>query len=145
VREHRLYQADWLMRFYGFRADELTTREAPNLDLSVDPKVAWALRNRERFPVDVNAAPREELLRIPGLGARNVKRILAARRWTRIRTDDLRRLGVPLRRALPFIITDDHHPTLLGPDSLDLRDRIAPRRAQIDLFETATAAAHGEL
>jgi putative DNA modification/repair radical SAM protein len=145
VREHRLYQADWLMRFYGFRADELTTREAPNLDLSVDPKVSWALRNRERFPIDVNAAPREELLRIPGLGARNVKRILAARRWTRIRTDDLRRLGVPLRRALPFLVTDDHRPTVLGPDTLDLRDRIAPKRAQIDLFETATAAAHGEL
>ncbi|HEY0016852.1 MAG TPA: putative DNA modification/repair radical SAM protein [Longimicrobium sp.] len=145
VREHRLYQADWLMRFYGFRADELTTREAPNLDLSVDPKVSWALRNRERFPIDVNAAPREELLRIPGLGARNVKRILAARRWTRIRTEDLRRLGVPLRRALPFLVTDDHRPTVLGPDTLDLRDRIAPRRAQIDLFETATAAAHGEL
>jgi putative DNA modification/repair radical SAM protein len=145
VREHRLYQADWLMRFYGFGAEELTTPDAPNLDLSVDPKVTWALRNRGRFPVDVNRAPREDLLRIPGLGARNVKRILAARRWTRIRTDDLRRLGVPLRRALPFIVTDDHRPTLLGLDAVDLRDRIAPKRAQIDLFETATAAAHGEL
>ncbi|HEX2077334.1 MAG TPA: putative DNA modification/repair radical SAM protein [Longimicrobium sp.] len=145
VREHRLYQADWLMRFYGFRAEELTTRQAPNLDLSVDPKVSWALRNRERFPVDVNTAPREELLRVPGLGARNVKRILAARRWTRVRTDDLRRLGVPLRRALPFLVTADHRPTVLGPDTPDLRDRIAPRRAQIDLFETAVAAAHGEL
>lgn len=145
VREHRLYQADWLMRFYGFGAEELTTRESPNLDLSVDPKVAWALRNRERFPVDVNRAAREDLLRIPGLGARNVKRILAARRWRSIRVDDLRRLGVPLRRALPFIITDDHRPTLLGLDAADLGDRIAPRRAQIDLFETGTAAAHGEL
>jgi putative DNA modification/repair radical SAM protein len=145
VREHRLYQADWLMRFYGFRAEELTTSEAPNLDLAVDPKVSWALRNRERFPVDINRAAKEDLLRVPGLGARNVKRIVAARRWTRIRTDDLRRLGVPLRRALPFIVTDDHRPTLLGLDALDLRDRIAPKRAQIDLFETATAAAHGEL
>ena len=145
VREHRLYQADWLMRFYGFGAEELTTPDAPNLDLSVDPKVTWALRNRGRFPVDVNHAPREDLLRIPGLGARNVKRILAARRWTRIRTDDLRRLGVPLRRALPFIVTDDHRPTLLGLDAVDLADRIAPRRAQIDLFETAAAATHGEL
>jgi putative DNA modification/repair radical SAM protein len=145
VREHRLYQADWLMRFYGFRAEELTTADAPNLDLSIDPKVAWALRNRERFPVDVNRAPREDLLRIPGLGARNVKRILAARRWTHIRTEDLRRLGVPLRRALPFIITDDHRPTLMGLDAVDLADRIAPRRAQTDLFDTAAAATHGEL
>ncbi len=93
----------------------------------------------------MNTAPREDLLRIPGLGARNAKRILAARRWTAIRTDDLRRLGVPLRRALPCLVTADHRPTLLGLDALDLRDRIAPRRAQIDLFETATAAAHGEL
>jgi predicted DNA-binding helix-hairpin-helix protein len=133
------------MRFYGFRADELTTREAPNLDLSMDPKVSWALRNRERFPVDVNRAPREDLLRIPGLGARNVKRILASRRWMSIRVDDLRRLGIPLRRSLPFIITADHRPTLLGPDSLDLRDRIAPKAAQADLFESAVAATHGEL
>ncbi|HEX8317471.1 putative DNA modification/repair radical SAM protein [Longimicrobium sp.] len=145
IREHRLYQADWLMRFYGFGADELTTREAPNLDLSMDPKVSWALRNRERFPVDVNRAPREDLLRIPGLGARNVKRILASRRWMSIRIDDLRRLGIPLRRSLPFIITADHRPTLLGPDSLDLRDRIAPKAAQVDLFESAVAATHGEL
>jgi predicted DNA-binding helix-hairpin-helix protein len=107
--------------------------------------VSWALRNRDRFPVDVNRAAKEDLLRIPGLGARNVKRILAARRWRRIRTDDLRRLGVPLRRALPFIVTDDHRPTLFGLDAADLGDRIAPRRAQIDLFETAAAAAHGEL
>lgn len=145
IREHRLYQADWLMRFYGFGASELTTREAPNLDLSMDPKVSWALRNRERFPVDVNRAPREDLLRIPGLGARNVKRILASRRWMSIRVDDLRRLGIPLRRSLPFLITADHRPTLLGPDSLDLRDRIAPKAAQVDLFESAVAATHGEL
>ena len=145
VREHRLYQADWLMRFYGFEATELTTAEAPNLDLNLDPKVSWALRNRERFPVDVNRASREELLRIPGLGARNVKRILGARAWRQVRVDDLRRLGIPLRRALPFLITADHRPTLIGPDSLDLQDRIAPKRAQIDLFESARAAVHGEL
>jgi putative DNA modification/repair radical SAM protein len=142
VREHRLYQADWLMRFYGFAAAELTTAERPNLDLSLDPKLAWALRNRDRFPVDVNRAPQEELLRIPGLGVRNVKRILAARRWHRIRTEDLARLKIPLRRTLPFIITADHTPTLL--DAADLRDRTAPARAQTDLFDQ-TAATHGEL
>ena len=145
VREHRLYQADWLMRFYGFGAEELTTAERPNLELELDPKVAWALRNRERFPVDVNRAPKEELLRVPGLGARNVKRILAARAWRSVRTADLARLGVPLRRALPFLVTADHAPTRVGPDTPDLRDRIAPRRQQLDLFATAAAAAHGEL
>jgi putative DNA modification/repair radical SAM protein len=145
IREHRLYQADWLMRFYGFEARELTTDKAPNLDLGVDPKTSWALRNRERFPVDLNRASREELLRIPGLGTRNVKRILAARRWHRIRLADLARMRVPLKRALPFIVTDDHRPRLIGPDSLDLRDRIAPKGSQTDLFETAFAALHGEL
>ena len=141
VREHRLYQADWLMRFYGFAAGELTTPERPNLDLSLDPKLSWALRNRDRFPVDVNRASKEELLRVPGLGTRNVKRILAARRWHRIRSDDLARLKVPLRRALPFLVTADHTPTLL--DAANLRERAAPSRAQTDLFDL-TAAAHGE-
>jgi predicted DNA-binding helix-hairpin-helix protein len=145
IREHRLYQADWLMRFYGFEARELTTETAPNLDLGVDPKTAWALRNRERFPVDINRADRDDLLRVPGLGTRNVKRILAARRWHRIRMDDLARMRVPMRRALPFIVTDDHRPRLINPDILDLRDRIAPRDSQTDLFEAAFAARHGEL
>ena len=142
VREHRLYQADWLMRFYGFGAGELTTPDRPNLDPSLDPKLAWALRNRGRFPVDVNRASQEELLRVPGLGARNVKRILAARRWHRIRTEDLARLKIPMRRALPFLITADHTPTLL--DAAGLRERTAPSRAQTDLFDQVTAA-HGEL
>ena len=142
LREHRLYQADWLMRFYGFDAAELTTPDRPNLDHGADPKLAWALRNRGRFPVDVNRAPKEDLLRVPGLGVRTVKRILAARRWHRIRTEDLARLMVPLRRALPFISTADHTPALL--DAADLRARVAPSRAQTDLFELATAA-HGEL
>ncbi|HYW06103.1 MAG TPA: putative DNA modification/repair radical SAM protein [Longimicrobium sp.] len=145
IREHRLYQADWLMRFYGFDARELTTEAAPNLDLGVDPKTAWALRNRERFPVDINRADRDDLLRVPGLGTRNVKRILAARRWHRIRVEDLARMRVPMRRALPFIVTDDHRPGLINPDMLDLRDRIAPRDSQTDLFEAAFAARHGEL
>ena len=142
VREHRLYQADWLMRFYGFGAGELTTPDAPNLDRELDPKLAWALRNRDRFPIDVNRAPREDLLRVPGFGARNVRRILAARRWRRVRTEDLARLRIPLRRALPFIVTDDHRPALL--DATGLRDRVAPARAQTDLFDAVTAA-HGEL
>ena len=145
LREHRLYQADWLMRFYGFRADELTTRAAPNLELAVDPKLSWALRNRDRFPVDVNRATAGELLRVPGLGARNVKRLLQIRRWHRVRLADLVRLKVQVRRALPFVITADHTPHLLRADCLHLRDRLAPARQQLDLFAIQRSVASGEV
>jgi putative DNA modification/repair radical SAM protein len=145
VREHRLYQADWLLRFYGFRADELVTPERPNLDLDLDPKLGWALRNRQCFPVDVNRAPQEALLRVPGIGKRNVERIVRIRRLHRLRLADLARLHIPMSRALPFIATADHTPTLLGLDAADLRDRLAPRRQQLDLFDVRRSAASGEL
>jgi putative DNA modification/repair radical SAM protein len=143
VREHRLYQADWLMRFYGFGARELTTAAAPDLELDIDPKLSWALRNRERFPVDLNRADRHDLLRVPGLGARNVKRLLGIRRWHRVRVADLARLRVPLGRALPFVVLADHSP---GPltDALDLRARVR-RRDQLDLFQVAHSAMTGEV
>ena len=143
LREHRLYQADWLMRFYGFAPRELTSPDAPNLDLGVDPKLAWALRHRERFPVDVNRADRRELLRVPGLGVRNVDRLLGMRRWHRVRVDDLSRLRVPLARALPFLVTADHSPGSL-PDRLDLRRRIAARD-QLDFFAVERSARGGQL
>ena len=107
AREHRLYQADWLIRHYGFDAAELTTDERPDLDLAVSPKLAWALRHPEFFPVDVNNAPRETLLRVPGLGYRTVDRLLAIRRRHRVRYDDLRRLRVRLSEARHFVITAD--------------------------------------
>ena len=110
VREHRLYQADWLMRFYGFKANEITNEFAPNLDLRIDPKLAWALRNRHVFPVNVNKAPRYLLLRVPGLGVKNVERILQARRWSSVGLADLIRLRVPMKKAMPFIEAADHHP-----------------------------------
>ncbi len=133
VREHRLYQADWLLRFYEFKVGELTTSEAPNLDLALDPKLAWALRNRAAFPADVNRAPREILLRVPGLGVRNVDRILSARRYTRLRLADLLRLRVSMKKVLPFIIAADHTPTQLGLDGDDLRARFLPPPRQMDL------------
>ncbi len=102
IREHRLYQADWLVRFYGFDAGELTTPTAPNLDLAIDPKLAWALRNRHLFPIDLNKAPRELLLRIPGVGTKSVERIVQARRWHKLRLDDLPRLHVSVKNVLPF-------------------------------------------
>lgn len=126
AREHRLYQADWLLRFYGFTVDEMTSSgEAGMLDLSIDPKLAWALKNRGTFPVDVNKGARELLLRVPGLGKRAVDKIVAARRHTTLRADDVRRLTSSFKRAAPFLITADHHPGGTT-DRLDLRSRIAP-------------------
>ena len=139
VREHRLYQADWLVRFYGFAASELTTAAAPDLDLHVDPKLAWALRNRALFPVDVNTAPKALLLRIPGVGARSVERIVSARRWHRLRVADLARLRVALARATPFIVTADHNPDARLLDSPDLRNRLLRRRAQLEMFALSAA------
>lgn len=133
VREHRLYQADWLLRFYGFTVDEIATDAAPNLDLQLDPKISWALRHRATFPVDVNKAPREMLLRVPGLGVRNVDRILSARRHTRLRLADLLRLRVPMKKVLPFIMAGDHSPARLGLDDDMLRARFLPPPKQAEL------------
>lgn len=146
VREHRLYQADWLMRFYGFSHTELTTPHEPQLDLEVDPKLAWALRHPEFFPVDLNRASREELLRIPGLGVRTVQRILLSRQWRRVRTDDLNRLKVPLRRVLPFVVMDDHLPRgPITPGSVKLRQRLIETSAQTELFAAGQSARSGEV
>jgi putative DNA modification/repair radical SAM protein len=133
AREHRLYQADWLMRFYGFKAHELTSAELPNLDLRIDPKLSWALRHREWFPVNLNKAPRHLLLRVPGLGVRNVDRIIQARRWSSVRVQDLIRLRVPLKKALPFIEVSDHHPQR-ELETSGLLARFAPPPDQMDLF-----------
>ncbi len=134
VREHRLYQADWLLRFYGFGVEELTTPAQPNLDLQLDPKLAWALRHREHFPVNLNTAPRPFLLRVPGLGVKTVDKILAARRWHPVRLADLLRLKVPLKKALPFIETPDHRPGLRELEDPALRARFVPPPKQLDLF-----------
>ena len=109
VREHRLYQADWLVRFYGFTVDEIAAGgEDGMLDLEADPKLAWALKHREQFPVDVNRAPRELLLRVPGLGVKAIDKLIRARRHARLRLDDLARLTPALKRALPFLVAADH-------------------------------------
>ncbi|WP_114395596.1 putative DNA modification/repair radical SAM protein [Oleisolibacter albus] len=133
-REHRLYQADWLLRHYGFSVEEIAEgSQGGMLDLEVDPKLAWALKNRHRFPVDVNRAERELLLRVPGLGARAVDRILAARRHTALRLDDVARLTAGLKRARPFLITADHRPLALT-DRADLRARLLAPARQLSLF-----------
>jgi putative DNA modification/repair radical SAM protein len=133
VRENRLYQADWLLRYYGFGVEEILAGGANGmLDLALDPKLAWALKHRGRFPVDVNAAPRELLLRVPGLGVRTVDRILSARRFGALRRADLARLRVPLRKSLPFLVLPDSVPRAL--DSAALPRLVAPARRQLDLF-----------
>ena len=111
VREHRLYQADWLLRFYGFTVEDIAPADAQeNLALDVDPKAAWALRHREQFPVDVQRAPRELLLKVPGLGVKTVDRLIALRRHKTLRYDDLVQLKAPMKKAAPFITLADHRP-----------------------------------
>lgn len=136
MREHRLYQADWLMRFYGFSAPEIGEAATDGmLDLAVDPKLAWALNRRELFPVDVNAAPREMLLRVPGLGVKTVDRIVSVRRYRTLRLEDVARLCRSVDKVRPFITALDWTPGGLT-DAVDLRARLAPERApeQLSLF-----------
>ncbi len=140
-REHRLYQADWLLRFYGYQVQEIAaTTEGGMLDLDIDPKMAWAIRNPERFPVDLNRAPKEMLLRVPGLGVRNVKRVLMARRHARLRVADVARLKAPMSKLLPFVQLADHHPRRQLDDPATLRARLAPPPRQGSLFADAPAA-----
>lgn len=136
LREHRLYQSDWMMRFYGYDAGEIaaaTDAQTGCLPLDIDPKLAWALNHRAIFPVDVNRAPREALLRVPGLGVKAVNRILASRRHRRLRLDDVARLTVSIRKLRPFLVTADWRPVDLI-DRADLRSRVAPPVQQLDLF-----------
>lgn len=136
IREHRLYQSDWLMRFYGFRPDEVAQAADSDgmLPLDIDPKLAWALRFRETFPVDVNRASREALLRVPGLGTRAVGAIIASRRHRRLRLEDLGKMTSSLGKIRPFVIAADWRPVQLT-DRADLRALVAPRAAQqLELF-----------
>jgi putative DNA modification/repair radical SAM protein len=136
MREHRLYQSDWLMRFYDYRADEVAAATDPAtgmLPLDIDPKLAWALKFRERFPVDINRAPREALLRVPGLGVKAVNAILTSRRWRRLRLADVARLTVSLTKVRPFIVAEDWRPVVLA-DRAELRPLVAPKADQLELF-----------
>jgi putative DNA modification/repair radical SAM protein len=131
VREHRLYQADWLIRFYGFDIGEIIEQTEGMLSLDIDPKLAWALRHRDRFPIDINRASREDLLRVPGFGTKAVDRIIAARRVTSVRSADLARLHVSRNKALPFIVLSDHRPAPHLLDAAGLAERFKPKPAQL--------------
>ena len=145
LREHRLYQADWLLRFYGFRAEELLDAEHPDFDPRVDPKCSWALQHLDLFPVEVNTADYETLLRIPGVGVLSAKRILSARRVHRLSLDNLKKLGVVMKRAQYFLTASGRMAEGLRftPDSL-LRNLIAAERpalpqqemVQLSLFDS---------
>ena len=148
LREHRLYQADWLLRFYGFRAEELLDDQHPDFDPRVDPKCNWALNHLDFFPVEVNTAHYEALLRVPGIGVTSARRILTARRVGRVHLEDLRRMGVVMKRAQYFLTASGKMPDGLRftPDSL-LRGLIAAEQpllpqqemVQLSLFDSAGA------
>lgn len=136
MREHRLYQSDWLQRFYEFTPQEVSEAADPvtgMLPLDIDPKLAWALRFRDRYPVDVNRAPRAMLLRVPGLGTRAVEAILSARRLRQLRLEDVARMTVSVKKLRPFIVAADWRPVVLA-DREDLRALLAPPAKQLELF-----------
>lgn len=136
LREHRLYQSDWMMRFYGYDSREIaaaTDAATGCLPLDIDPKLAWALAHRATFPVDVNRAPREALLRVPGLGVKAVDHILASRRHRRLRLEDVARLTTSIKKLRPFLVAADWRPVGLI-DRADLRARVAPPARQLELF-----------
>ncbi|KXG85943.1 putative DNA modification/repair radical SAM protein [Agrobacterium bohemicum] len=134
MREHRLYQADWLYRFYGFDIDEIaSTQKDGMLDLDIDPKLAWALANRQQFPVDVNKADRETLLRVPGFGTKTVKSILSSRRFRQLRLEDIARFGVSLKKVKAFVVAGGWTPGKLT-ERPDLRDMFAPQPEQLSLL-----------
>jgi putative DNA modification/repair radical SAM protein len=123
VREHRLYQADWLLRFYGFKVNEIVPESNPNLDIHLDPKSGWALRNPQFFPIDINKAPKAHLLRIPGIGVNSVQKILTIRRHHKLTMADLVRLRISMNRAKYFIITADYRPSLTQNESDKLENK----------------------
>lgn len=127
LREHRLYQADWLLRFYGFKADELLNEAHPNFDINLDPKSDWALKNIHLFPIEINRAPKEILLRVPGLGARSIQRILAIRRVGNITFEDLRKIGVVLKRAQYFITCNGRYYGDVSFDEPLIRTKLSPK------------------
>jgi predicted DNA-binding helix-hairpin-helix protein len=109
LRENRLYQTDWLLRFYGFAVNEIVNDSHPNLDVDVDPKLSWALRNMEYFPVDINKADKRMLARVPGLGMRSVHKIINARKFRKLNWDHLKKIGVALNRAKYFMVCDSRN------------------------------------
>jgi putative DNA modification/repair radical SAM protein len=155
-REHRLYQADWLLRFYGFAADEILDEAHPFLDTELDPKISWALRHIERFPVEINKAPLELLLRIPGVGTTSAVRIARQRRISAVKYDELKKMGVVLKRARFFITCSGKYYGEKAPDPVYIKNRVLSAddirssltekalTPQISMFDGALSALNGD-
>ena len=137
LREHRLYQADWLLRFYGFQANEILDDKAPNLDLNMDPKCNWAIHHLECFPIEINRAPREMLLRVPGIGVKSADRILAARRVGALGFEHLKKMGIVLKRAKYFITCGGRMQERLAIDEDVLTRRLSENKTN-GLYEQIT-------
>ncbi len=138
VREHRLYQADWLLRFYNFNLDEILQGTIDNmLDLDFDPKMAWALRNRHEFPVNLNTADKHMILRVPGIGVQTANKIISIRRYRTLRWEDLAKMRLPLDKLKPFICVLDYRPPPHLLDSNHLSQLMRPSQ-QLELFGAAT-------
>ena len=136
VRENRLYQADWLLRFYQFKVDEIVDAQHPNLDLDIDPKLSWALRHPEFFPVNVNRASYEEILRVPGIGVKSAMMIVTSRRFTRIGFDDLKRIGVVMKKAQYFITCNElPKQTVQELTPQGVRRLLTPHTKKVDLLQ----------
>jgi putative DNA modification/repair radical SAM protein len=140
LREHRLYQADFLLRSYGFVASELLPASGGNLALDIDPKLAWALAHREHFPMDLNLADASMIARVPGIGLRNAKRLVELRRLRRIRYIDLTRLRCSMKKIAPFIVTADYSPASGAASSEVLRRSLAAAPQQMNLWSELKAA-----
>lgn len=136
MREHRLYQGDWLLRIYGFRAQELLDEKNPNFDINFDPKTSWALRNLHLFPIEVNTAPFETLIRIPGIGIRGAKKIVSARRLAYLDFTDLKKLRIVLKRAQYFILCKGKYNGNVGYDDEKIRQAIKPE-LDLNIVENA--------
>ncbi|WP_461419227.1 putative DNA modification/repair radical SAM protein [Gudongella sp.] len=124
LRENRLYQADWLLRFYGFQAAELLSEDKPDFDLLLDPKCDWALRNMHLFPLEINRADYQLLLKVPGIGVKSARRIISSRRFAKVGFDDLKKMGVALKRAKHFITIDGRHFGISSMDEVKIRSAI---------------------
>lgn len=146
IREHRLYQTDWLLRFYGFTADEILPATHAYLDLNMDPKLSWATRNQNFFPVDVNVASKEKLLRVPGLGVRTVLKIIETRRFRKLRLEDLGKLHVQVAKVKYFITALDFSPALRLLDSANFAQTVKKEvPVQLELFSASHSAITGEV
>jgi predicted DNA-binding helix-hairpin-helix protein len=146
TREHRLYQADWLYRFYSFSIDEIVNDNNPNLDLEVDPKLGYALRNPSIFPIDINKADYEMILRVPGIGPRSAQQIVLARKYRKLNTSHLKKIGVVLKRAQYFITCNELKPMtvnelkpeyvrqILTSENKPARKKVKTTHIQLSLF-----------